>query len=106
MLHKSDFGVFWFLVSPLAVQQQDGKICSMVSAGTLQDLLSRQMQSSGGKLYSDLDVCRQALGSALISAIFSLLQHGNPRTKPASSFHAVVCNIHSSHHFSTTSNAD
>ena len=30
----------------------------MVSAGTLQDLLSRQMQRGGAKLYSDLDVCR------------------------------------------------
>ena len=43
--------------------------CSMAPAGTLQDLLSRQMQSGGGKLYSDLDVCRQVLGHALVSTI-------------------------------------
>ena len=76
----------------------------MAPAGTLQDLLSRQMQSGGGKLYSDLDVCRQVLDHASQSA-FQYLQHlGLPRAKPASfSCYCMpfLCTIHSLHRFST-----
>ncbi|CAK0731673.1 hypothetical protein CVIRNUC_000027 [Coccomyxa viridis] len=51
-------------------------IVEITPGGTLQDLLSRQMQTGGGKLYSDLNVCRWTL--QLASAL-SYLHGQEPR---------------------------
>ena len=60
-------------------------IRGMARAGTLQDLLSRQMQSGGGKLYSYLDVCMQVFSHALLSTSHWRLQQGLPTWDKASS---------------------